>query len=77
MNNKNKEALLLYALGMCRAAILDARQGNLDQEESAKIILATSGSYLAKVLKVPESEMVLDWKDYLTDEQILAMQEPE
>jgi hypothetical protein len=65
-----KYAAIIVALGRARGMLHDALHDTMDVEGVRETLYRTSLAAIAKALGLKESDLAIDWEDYLTHEEL-------
>ena len=66
-------AALAFALGIARGALQSAMDGSADAQELQMVLDGTSVTSIANALDQAESDLALDWNEYLTEDEKRAI----
>ena len=69
-----KYAALAYALGCIRGILFDVLDGDPSPEELRRIYESTATSSIAQSVGMTESDMAVDWNDFLTETEKQGIQ---
>lgn len=63
-------AALAFALGKARGELYSCKNGDSDLESIESMLRATSLQNIAKALGICESEIAVDWNEFLTKQEL-------